>query len=88
MSATETSLNPGMTDDAVIEQRLDRAELLIARHLGIDAVQLPKPDLLHPELLAGSLSASLRSHSGRPSISHTLGPGRWNPALVAIGMPR
>src|SRR6476660_10028924 len=41
-----------MTDDAVIEQRLDRAELLIARHLGVDAVQLPKPNLLHPELLA------------------------------------
>jgi len=41
-----------MTDDLIVEQRPDRAELLVARHLWIDAVQLPKSDLVDAELLA------------------------------------
>ena len=41
-----------MADDAVIEQRSDGGELLRARHLGVDAVQLPEPDLLDAQLLA------------------------------------
>src|ERR1700677_2199376 len=36
----------GMADDALVEQRLDRAELLVPRHAWIDAVQLPEIDLL------------------------------------------
>ena len=38
-----------MADESVIEQRPDGAELLVARHLGIDAVELPETDLLHAE---------------------------------------
>lgn len=41
-----------MLDDPIIEQRLHRGELLVARHLRVDAVQLPQPDPLDPELLA------------------------------------
>src|SRR6188508_3141831 len=43
-----------MTDDAIVEQGFDCAKLLVAWHLWIDAVQLPKADLLDPELLAAS----------------------------------
>jgi hypothetical protein len=41
-----------VTDDPFIQQRLDRSELLVARHFRVDAVQLPEPDLLQPELFA------------------------------------
>ena len=42
----------GVPDDAVIEHRSDRGELLLARDLRINAMQLPEPDLLDAELLA------------------------------------
>src|SRR5262249_2050867 len=42
-------------DDALVEQRFDGVELFAARHLRVDAVQLPQPDLLDAELLAASL---------------------------------
>src|SRR5258708_12763086 len=35
-------------NDPEIEQRLDRAELFIARHFRIDAMRLPKPDRFYP----------------------------------------
>ena len=37
---------PGMADQLVVQQRLDRAELFVARHFRVDAVQLPQADLL------------------------------------------
>ncbi len=46
---------PGVRDHAVVEQQLDRVELLVARHLGIDAVQLPQRDLLHAQPLAAGV---------------------------------
>src|SRR5262245_56198155 len=49
--AMPSRIEPGLARSPA-EQRLDRAELFIARHLGVDAVQLPKADLLHPELFA------------------------------------
>jgi hypothetical protein len=36
-------------DDAIILQRLDGLELLVAWHFWIDAVELPKLDLLEPK---------------------------------------
>ena len=41
-----------MADDAVVEQRPHGVELLVAGNLGVDPVQLPEPDRLHPEPLA------------------------------------
>jgi hypothetical protein len=81
-----------MTDDAVVEQRLDRAELLIARHLGIDAVQLPKPDLLHTELLAALerfLAQPLRPPIHLPNAgAKPLEPGLGGDQHAAIRMKR
>ena len=65
----------GMADDAVVEQRLDRAELLVARHLRIDAVQLPQIDLLDAELLQALDAPRWRRYSGRPSGAQRSGPG-------------
>src|ERR1700722_18567219 len=44
-----------MPDDAAIEQRLDRVELLVARHLWIDSMQLPQANLLDPESMAAGI---------------------------------
>jgi hypothetical protein len=81
-----------MTDDAVIEQRLDRAELLVARHLGVDAVQLPKTDPLHPELLAALerfLAQPFRPPVRRPNAwARTRQPGLGGDQHAAIRMER
>src|SRR5260370_42492347 len=42
-----------IANDPEIEQRLDRAELFIARHFRIDAMKLPKPDRFDAKTTAG-----------------------------------
>jgi len=44
-----------VANDAVIEQRLHRIELLVRRHLRIDAMKLPKLVLLDAETLQAAL---------------------------------
>src|SRR5690242_20363065 len=41
-----------MANDPILLKRLDRSELIGARHFRIDAVQLPESDLLQPEPFA------------------------------------
>ena len=60
---------PGVTDDASSISDLDGVELLVARHLRVDAVQLPQPDLLDAELVTALARFGAR-YSGRPSGSH------------------
>jgi hypothetical protein len=40
---------PGMSNDAIVQQRLDGGELFAGCHLGINAVQLPQRDGLNPQ---------------------------------------
>lgn len=40
----------GVAYDAFIDQRLDNTELLVARHLWIDPMQLPQPNLFDTEI--------------------------------------
>ena len=40
----------GMCDHAIVDQRFDRGKLLIARHFGIDAMQLPQVDAFHAKV--------------------------------------
>src|SRR5258705_9867138 len=46
---------PRVTDDARVQQLAHGAELFIARHVGVDAMQLPQIDLLDPELPEAAL---------------------------------
>src|SRR5688572_7727122 len=79
-----------MADDPIVEQRPHGSELRLARHLRVDAMQLPEPDLLHAELLAASdgLAAEIvriamhlpRNGTGAPEA----GLGRDQEALIGI----
>src|SRR5208337_3606641 len=73
-------------DHPVPEQRLDRVELLVRRHARVDAVQLPEVDGLNAKPPA-ALVRLLDQIFGPPEgVTHTLGPVRANPPLVAIWM--
>ena len=41
-----------VTHDAVVDQPAHRSELILARHLGIDSMKLPQPDLRDAKLIA------------------------------------
>ncbi len=69
-----------MADDAVIEQRFDGGELLVARHLGVDAVKLPEPDLLDAELLQ-TFQRFLAQIFGTPIHLPDARPGTSEPRL-------
>jgi len=60
---------PSVTDDAIVLQRLDGRQLLVARHFRIDAVELPKLDPLKPQPLA--TLDSLLAQVLRAAISST-----------------
>ncbi len=64
----------------IFEKRLDGAELLVARHLRVDAVQLPKADLLDTEPAAAEMRL-LDQISGRPNGITDPGPVR----VAALG---
>ncbi len=53
-------------DDAVVEQLANGAELLVARHPSIDAMELPEIDPLDAELLQAALG--LTNQVRRPSV--------------------
>ena len=46
---------PRMTDDALVQQLADGAELFVARHVWVDAVKLPEIDLVDAEPLETAL---------------------------------
>ena len=60
---------PGMADDAVVDQHFDGAELFLARHLWIDAMQLPQADLLDAEAEAARMRL----------LDQILGPSQRDP---------
>src|SRR6266403_735813 len=83
---------PGVTDHTIAKQRLDGIKLLITRHLRIDAVQLPQPDLLDAEL-ATALLGLLDQVFGPAQRYPLIGPGARQSALggheqIAIGVQR
>src|SRR6202042_597020 len=60
-----------MPNDAAIDQRLDCAELLVARHLWINSMQLPQANLLDAQSMAagiGLLNQIFRPSERRPAI--------------------
>jgi hypothetical protein len=75
-----------MADDALVEQGLDRAELLAARHAGVDAVQLPQVDPLDAELVQAL--ARLGDQVVQPALRRPMiRAGAKQPDLVATARP-
>src|SRR5579862_1191785 len=61
---------PGMADDALVQQFTHGSELLLAWHTGVDAMKLPESDLFHAELLEAALG--LRNQICRVSVGYPL----------------
>ena len=67
---------PGMGNDALVEKLAHRAELLVARHFRIDAMQLPEIDPLDAEFgktLLGLTDQIIRTAVGRPLVRAATG---------------
>jgi hypothetical protein len=86
MSATDTSLKPACLMMPSSSRALTAANCASPGDLLVYAMQLPKPYLLDAKLAAAP-DRLLTQIFWTPSVSHTPGPGRLNPALVAIRMP-
>ena len=63
-----------------------RADLILERHLGIDAVELVEVDPLQPEPAEAPL-ARRPQVLGAAVRDPGAGAGRWKPAFVAITRP-
>ena len=72
-----------VADLALLLELGQRADRVLDRHLRVDRVQLVEVDPLEPQPLERRLAAAAR-RSGRQFRSHTPGPGRSSPPLVAI----
>ena len=69
---------------ALVDGVLQHAELLLAGHLRVDAVELPQVDARRPPRRRRLSSSCWRRYSGRPTGCHSPGPVRVRPALVAM----
>src|SRR5258706_3279067 len=61
---------PGMADDALVQQLTHGSELVVAWHTGIDAMKLPQSDLFHAEFPETALG--LRNQMCRVSVGYPL----------------
>ena len=82
----------GMADQAFVQHFADGAELFVARHLGIDAMQLPQRDLFDTQLLQAFVdfaAADNRAGHWASRSSVRAVPARpWWRSRARIGMQR
>ena len=73
-----------MADLARVLHLLHRAELVLERHLRVDAVQLPEVDLLDAQAAQAHLDALAQVLRAAQLLGHSSGPVRVRPPLVAM----
>lgn len=86
MSAIETSLNPACLMMPSSSRALTAANCASRGTFGSMRCSCQSPICSRPSLWQLLIACS-RKYFGSPSVSHTPGPGRLNPALVAIRIP-